>query len=117
MTLAGREDYMGGEQTCQAEIMLAVTPDQLVPSNHPLSKIKPIVGGRPPFRRCVSSPTDRNPEATLPRSKRNPWRGSASTAERRNESAGAEASATKRPALPPQTRFAVSPRLRGHHPT
>lgn len=34
---------MRGEQTRQAEIMLAVTPDQLVPSDHPIRKIKPIV--------------------------------------------------------------------------
>lgn len=34
---------MRGEQTQQAEIMLAVTPDQLVPADHPIRKIKPIV--------------------------------------------------------------------------
>jgi transposase len=34
---------MRGEQTRQAEIMLAITPDQLVPPDHPIRRIKPIV--------------------------------------------------------------------------
>ncbi len=34
---------MRGETNRQAAIMLAITPDQLVPLNHPIRKIKPIV--------------------------------------------------------------------------
>ncbi|MEX2160379.1 MAG: IS5 family transposase [Anaerolineales bacterium] len=34
---------MRGDQSNQGEIMLALTPDQLVPADHPLRRVKPIV--------------------------------------------------------------------------
>jgi transposase len=36
---------MRGDTTEQAEMLLALTPDQLVPSDHPIRRIKPIVDG------------------------------------------------------------------------
>ncbi|MQC83233.1 MAG: IS5/IS1182 family transposase, partial [Chloroflexi bacterium] len=34
---------MRGDREHQAEMLLALTPDQLVPADHPIRRIKPIV--------------------------------------------------------------------------